>query len=50
MPRNLNLTPGGILRCIDYLGTALFAQAGVLTVGLMGASHGCIARSMLLNV
>ena len=28
MPRHVNLTAGGVLRFIDYFGTALFAQAG----------------------
>lgn len=49
MPRHVDLTPGGILRFIDYFGTALFAQAGVLTAGSTGASHGCDASSTLLK-
>ena len=43
MPRHLNLTAGGILRFIDYFGTALFAQAGVLTAGTRGMDFlGCV--------
>ena len=41
--RGCALDPGGILRFLDYCGTALFAQAGVVQAGKRGMDFlGCL--------
>eukprot|EP00667_Euglena_gracilis_P014203 EG_transcript_14694 len=51
MPRYPNLTPGGTLRAMDYVGTVAFAMSGCITAGLTGMDLlGCVVVGTITSI
>ena len=51
MPRYPNMSPGGLLRALDYVGTVAFAHSGCVTAGHMGMDlMGCLLVGTITSV